>query len=284
VFKTYYSLTKPGIIYGNALTAAAGFLLASKWHIDWLLFIALLVGTSLGIGSACVYNNYIDRDIDKKMARTRKRALVSGAVTNRNALLFATVLGAVGFVILIVFTNWLVVLAGAIGFVDYVFLYGISKRKSVYGTLVGSISGAMPVVAGYVAVTDRFNLGALLLFLLLVLWQMPHFYAIAMYRLKDYAAADIPVLPRMSGMRRTKLQIIMYIMAFIIAIGLLTIFGYTGIVFLVVMVGASLVWLWQGFQGISTGDDIVWARKMFKYSLIIILLLSVMLSVGSILA
>ncbi len=283
MFKTYYQLTKPGIIYGNILTATAGFLFACRWHIDFTLFFGLIVGTSLVIGSACVFNNYIDRGIDKKMARTRKRALVSGTVSGRNALIYATVLGIIGFMSLILLTNWLTVLVGIVAFVDYVVLYGLFKRRSVYGTIVGSVSGAAPVVAGYVAVTDHFGVAGLLLFLILVFWQMPHFYAIAMYRLKDYTAANIPVLPRVSGMMLTKIQIMAYIVAFTVASSLLSVFGYTGLVFRVVMLITGIVWFVQGYAGHKTTDDEAWARRMFHISLIVILVLSVMLSVGALL-
>lgn len=283
MFRAYYQLTKPGIIYGNLLTAAAGFLLAAKWYIDFKLFLATLVGTALVIASACVYNNYIDRNVDKKMARTAKRALVSGAIPPRAALLYATVLGLIGFLLLGLYTNALVVIVGLVAFVDYVVLYGITKRRSVHGTLVGSIAGAAPITAGYVAVTDHFNGGALILFLILALWQMPHFYAIAMYRYDDYKAADIPVLPVIYGARAAKRYMFGYILAFIVAVSALTVFGYAGYSYLVVMVLIGLVWLWLALQAFRTKDDKQWARRLFFFSLIVILALSVMLSVGSIL-
>jgi heme o synthase len=283
LFKTYYALTKPGIIYGNALTAAGGFLLASKWHVDFLLFVSLLVGTSLVIASGCVFNNYIDRGIDQKMARTKRRAIVRGIVSGRHAITYAVALGAVGFTILALYVNALVVLIGLIGLVDYVILYGYSKRHSVYGTIVGSISGATPVVAGYCAVTDRFDLGALILLLILVLWQMPHFYAIAMYRLDDYTAASLPVLPVKKGMYITKLNILLYIVAFTMAVAALTFYAYAGVTYLVVMLLLGFTWLWMGVRGFKAPDDKRWARKMFFFSLIVILVLSVMLAVGSVL-
>jgi len=108
VLKAYYQLTKPGIIYGNILTATAGFLFATKLrHIHIGLLLATLIGTALVIAAACVFNNYIDRGIDKKMARTKKRALVQGAIPARNALVYATVLVLAGFGVLIAKTNWL---------------------------------------------------------------------------------------------------------------------------------------------------------------------------------
>src|SRR3954469_14907395 len=107
------------------MTAVAGFLLGARGHVHFWLLLATVLGTSLVIASGCVFNNYIDRGIDKKMARTKKRALASGAISGRSALLYATVLGLLGFAVLMLYVNKLVVLIGVIGFVDYVVLYGI---------------------------------------------------------------------------------------------------------------------------------------------------------------
>lgn len=281
--KTYYQLTKPGIIYGNIMNTAAGFLLAARWHFSpWLLF-ATLVGTALVIASACTFNNYIDRGIDTKMARTRQRALVSGQISGQNALIFATCVGLLGFVVLGLYTNALTVYLGLLALFTYVVLYGFSKRRSVHGTLVGSVAGALPPVAGYTAVTGGLDSGAVILFLILVCWQMPHFYAIAMYRLNDYKAAGLPVLPVKSGNRATKLQIIVYISLFIAACVWLTVAGRTGYVFASVMAIMGLYWLSTGLAGFSTKDDNKWARQMFGVSLRVIMVLAILLSVGSIL-
>ena len=276
-------LTKPGIIFGNVLSATAGFLLASKFRIDIKLFAATIVGMALVIAAACVYNNYIDRDIDQKMARTKKRALASGRVPAGSALAYATMLFVLGFAILGGASNALVVGIGLVAFVDYVALYGLAKRHSVHGTVVGSISGAAPVVAGYAAVTDRLDLGALLLFAIWTLWQMPHFYAIAMYRFDDYKAAGLPVLPVKKGMRAAKIQIVWYVAAFIVANAFLTICGYTGLSYLAVLSLLGLYWLWRGLQGFHTKNDRTWARSMFLLSLMVMLGLCLMLSIGALL-
>jgi heme o synthase len=276
--KTYYRLAKPGIIYGNAITVAAGFFLASRGQVNFWLFMATLVGVSSVIAAACVCNNYLDRGIDAKMERTKKRALVDGLVTNRNALIYAAVLGAIGFGILAVYTNALTVYIGIVGIVFYVALYGLAKRRTIYGTEVGSVSGSMPVVAGYVAVTGKFDTTALLLFLVLTFWQMPHFYAIAMYRAKDYAAAGLPVLPVKKGMRQTKVRMLVYTVAFGLAAGALTVFGYAGFTYLAIMVLVTAAWLWRGFKGFRTMDDNKWARKMFGFSLVVLLAFSLGIS------
>lgn len=279
MFKTYYRLTKPGIIYGNAMTATAGFFLASKGHISLLLLISMLLGTSFVIASACVFNNYIDRGIDKKMDRTKNRALVTGKVPVKNALIFATFLGVLGVSILFLFINLMTLIVGVIGFFVYIVLYGYSKRHSIHGTVIGSISGAMPPVAGYTAVTNRVDIGAILLFLILVFWQMPHFYAIAIYRLKDYAAAGIPVMPVKKGILNTKIQILIYILGFVIVGTLFTFFGYTGTGFLVIITLMGIVWLWLTIQGFFTKNSNLWARKMFFFSLIVTLIFSILISI-----
>lgn len=279
--KSYYQLTKPGIIYGNILTASAGFLLASKGHVRLLLMLATLIGTALVIASGCVYNNFIDRHIDKEMKRTKKRALVTGSISGSQAITFATLLGFIGFLILGLYTNLVTFMIGVIGLIFYVAIYGFWKRKSYLGTMVGSISGATPIVAGYCAVSGRVDLGAVLLFIILACWQLPHFYAIAIYRADEYKAAGIPVLPVVKSVKTTKIHILVSTAAFVTACILLTVFGYTGYSYLIVMSLLGTVWLYKSIQGFTAANDNVWARKMFFFSLYIILGLSVMLAIDS---
>jgi heme o synthase len=281
--KAYYWLTKPGIIRGNAITALAGFFLASNRHVDIWVGIAMLIGLSLIVASACVFNNFIDRNIDKKMARTQKRAIVSGTISGRSALIYATILGIVGSVILGNFTNLLALCLALFGLFAYVVLYSVGKRLSTLGTVVGSISGAVPPVVGYAAVTGRLDAAAVILFFILVFWQMPHFFAIAMYRRADYAAAGLPVLPVKKGMQITKLEIILYIFAFGIACLALYAYGYTGLTYLIVSLGLTAKWLQLGLKGFGAADDSAWARRMFRFSLLVIALLCLVISLNSLL-
>jgi heme o synthase len=280
---TYYRLTKPERTLANVMTASAGFLLAAKWHINFTLLAATLVGTSFLVASACVLNNYIDRDLDTKMARTKKRALARRTVSGRSALIYATVLGASGLVLLARSVNWLVVVLGLVAYVDYIVLYGISKRHSVHGTMVGTISGAMPITAGYCAVTGRIDAGAVILFLTMTFWQMPHFFAIAIYRMKDYAAGGIPVLPIKKGIHRAKVQIMLYAAAFTVTAISLSLFGYTGYIYAGAMALIGGVWLWRGFHGFKADNDVAWARKMFFFSLKALVVLSLLVAVGGLL-
>ncbi len=283
LFGAYYALTKPGIVYGNVLTATAGFLLASKFHIDIWIFVSLLVGMSLVIAASCVCNNYLDRDIDKKMLRTKNRALANGAIRARSALVFAAVLFVVGVAILSWGTNALVVWIGVVGVLDYIVLYGYAKRHSSLGTLVGSISGAMPIVAGYVAASGHIDAATIILFAMLTFWQMPHFYAIALHRSKDYRAARLPVLPIVRGSNRTKLSILVYIVLFIGSSSLLTIFDYTGWLYLVAVSAVGVAWLVRGVRNFYVQSDEAWGRGMFFFSLKVIMVLSVSVSLGAIL-
>lgn len=281
--KDYYWLAKPGIVYGNAIAAIAGFFLAAGVNVNFTIFLGMLVGVCLVMASGCVVNNVIDRDMDKKMKRTNWRATVTGAISTRNALVYATVLGLAGALILLLFTNVLALVIAVVGFVFYVFLYSFAKRETTHAALIGSVSGAVPPVVGYVAVTHSIDIAALLLFAIMVLWQMPHFYAIAIYRMKDYKAAGVPVLPIKIGLRNTKLQIVAYIAAYMAVSLLLTYFGYTGVVYAVVMTVLGVVWLWKAWQGFEAKDDVVWAKKLFLFSLVVLLTWCVLIALAVVL-
>ena len=279
MIKTYYLLTKPGIIMGNAITTAAAFVLASKGSIDYPLFLETVAGLFFVIASACVFNNYIDREADRKMARTKQRALAKGTVSIQNALVFAALLGGIGIWILAAFTNFLAVSVAATGFFIYVVLYSFWKYHTHLATLVGSIAGAIPPVVGYCAASQRFDAGAAILFMILVLWQMPHFFSIAVFRLDEYAAASIPVLPSIKGMRATKIQMVLYIVAFILAAVQLLVFGYVGYAYLTAALLLGFSWLWLSLKGFRAENDRFWARKMFRLSLVVITVLCFVASI-----
>jgi heme o synthase len=272
MIKQYLQVTKPGIIFGNLISVVGGFLLASKGVIDCPLFLATLIGVSLVVASGC--------DIDGIMERTKNRVLVKGLIDPKVSLIYASVLGIAGMLLLYVVANPLAMWLAVIGFVIYVGVYSLYiKRKSVYGTLIGSLSGAAPPVIGYCAVTGQLDMGALILLLIFSLWQMPHSYAIAIFRFKDYQAANIPVLPVIKGISVTKNHIILYILAFMVATLMLTLSGYAGYKYLVVAAAVSVWWLGMALRGYKATNDSVWARKLFVFSIIAITSLSVMMSV-----
>ncbi len=280
----YYQLTKPGVLYGNVLTAAAGFLLAAAGHIDWLLFFATILGITLVIAAACVINNLLDQDIDKLMERTKSRPSVTGLISDGNMAFYGIVLFVLGIFVLYLWTNWLVITIGVAGFVTYVWLYGaLSKRRSIHGTLVGSISGALPIAGGYTAVSGQVDPGLIIVFLILFFWQFPEFYSIAIYRRKEYAAADVPVMPVVVGVRSTITQIYVYTVLYVLSTLALVVYGYVGGVYLVVMLVAGAYWIRIANEGLTTAYPELWARRMFKVSMWTILLLCVMLAIGPLL-
>lgn len=285
--KEYYQLAKPGIIYGNVFTTIAAFFFASRWHFVGMpsleLFFATVIGIALVIGSAGVFNNYLDRNIDRKMARTKDRALVTGAISVRNALIYGVVLGFAGITLLLLQVNEITAGMALFGWIFYVAVYGLAKRMSHWGAIVGSVPGAVPIVVGYTAITNHLDATALVLFLILAIWQIPHFYAIAMYRLEEYKAAGIPVLPARKGMHTTKVHIVAYILAYVAATIMLWMLGVVGYLYLVSVIGFGLAWLWRGVKGLAIkGDDAVdarWGRSMFLFSLIVLVSFSLTIAV-----
>ncbi len=276
-------MTKPRVLFGNVITGVAGFLLAAGHFrtFDISLFISTTVGMTSVIASACAINNVFDRDIDIKMKRTKKRAVACGNMAVKPASIFASTLFVLGFAILTFMSTWLVVAIGAAGTIIYVWLYGaISKRRTVHGTLVGSISGAMPILAGYCAVSGQIDVAAAVIFLSLFFWQFATFYSIAIYRKKEYEAANIPLMSVEKGVRSTKFQIFFYTVLFVISTLLLTIFGYTGWIYFTIMALAGAYLIKLATEGLRAMDSNSWARRMFHASIKMLFLFSVMLAAG----
>ena len=278
--KNYLLVVKPGIVFGNLISAAGGFFLASKGQLDGVVLPATLIGISLVVASGCVFNNCVDRKIDRKMIRTRNRALAQGLISLKIAVSYATVLGLAGLALLWAATNLLSVVIVLAGLVIYVGVYSLYlKRHSVYAALIGSLAGATPPLAGYCAVTGRFDLGAVILLSIFSLWQMPHCYAIAVFRFDDYTAAGIPVLPVKQGTAAARKHIVGYILAFMAATLMLTFGGYTGYSTSAVATVLGLSWLYMAWSGYKAADVRLWAKKLFIFSILTIFILSVMMSI-----
>ncbi|SSR40230.1 cyoE [Acinetobacter baumannii] len=279
MLKKYLFLTKPGILFGNFVTTLGGFFLAAQGSIDILLLLLTLIGTTLVVASGCVVNNVIDQDIDTKMQRTQNRALVKKTISPTVALIYAFVLGVIGFSILWFGVNGYAFLFAVIGFVVYVGFYSLwTKRTSIHQTVIGSISGASPPVIGYTAATHQFDVAALLLFLAYGLWQMPHSWAIAIYRFDDYKNAGIPILPVARSIYRTKIECVIYILLFAAVLNGLYCFGYTNVFFLITFNALTAYWFYLSIIGFKAENDQLWAKRFFLYSVILITLLSLSFS------
>lgn len=272
-FGLYYKLTKPGIVRGNAIHVIAGSLLAAIWMPDWLPIIGVLIGTSLVIASACVVNNYLERDLDAKMKRTKERASVTGEISLTRGLIFAAALLIAGFITLYLLTNWIVICIGIVAYLTYVFAYTLSKPHTVHSTLIGAIPGALPAMAGYVAVDGSLSIGAWCVFLLVGVWQLPHFYAISIFRRNDYKAAGMPVLGVVKPFETVKKYILFYQVLYLLVITVMITFDVVvpaaGILLLI---GAAY---WLYVYAYTKGDEIKWSKSIFGASLVLTLLLPI---------
>lgn len=269
-WRDYLQLTKPGITISNLMTTFIGVWLAAKGAPDIMLLLCTLLGSALFIMSGATLNNWYDRELDLKMKRTRNRAVATGKISPRAALLFGIALLLLGLVVLAVFANPLAAVWGLIGHIFYVLIYTPLKRVTTLNTVIGGISGAAPPVIGWVAVTNSMDMGAWLLFLVLFLWQPPHFLALAMLKTEDYRAAGLPMLPVVRGFHETKRQMLLWGAALVPSSLLLYLHSNVGLFYLIVVGILGLVYvvlLMQGFTK-KQQDDLVWAKKLFGYSLI----------------
>lgn len=281
---SYLNLAKPGIVLGNALSMVGGYFLGWRGIFEPLEFLGALGGISLVVASAGAVNNVIDRDIDKLMARTRTRPTANGDLGLVEALLVAGALGLAGFAILAWTTNLHALLAAAIGFAVYVGPYTLwLKRRSVHGTLVGSVSGAMPPLVGYAASSGVFDPTALLLVLTFGFWQMPHSWAIGIFRADDYRVAGIPLLPVLRGVPAAKRAMFAYTLAFSVSACALAWIGPAGWIFKAVAVSCAAGWLFVVAGGFRARDDVRWAWTTFYASLVVVMGLSLSLTIDGLL-
>lgn len=269
VIKDFLALIKIGIVNSNAITTFTGIWLALHFtgqsflnNLDVVFF--ALVGSSLIIAGSCSINNYIDRDIDPLMERTKGRPTVTGKILPVKVLALGGFLIALGTLFLS-FTSLTATVIGLFGIFSYVVLYTMwSKRRYVSNTIVGSLSGAVPPLIGWAAVDGHLSVIAWSLFLIMFIWQPPHFYALAMRRAEEYRAAGIPMLPVVKGFKVTKVHILVWVAALLPLPFLLT---SLGIPFLILATVLNIGWLVLGIYGYKIKDDIKWAKLMFVYSL-----------------
>jgi protoheme IX farnesyltransferase len=241
---------------------------ASAASILWNPVLAVLVGTSLVIASACVANNYLDRKMDSRMDRTKTRASVTGSIPLIVGLIFMALLLAAGFFILAAYTNIWVVSIGIVAYIFYVFIYGWAKRNTVHSTLVGAIPGALPAMAGYVAVDGSISLASVLIFLVIFAWQMPHFYAISIFRKKEYASAEVPVLGVVKPFNVVRSHILAYMCVYLLTIVLLISFQVIGPPSGLLLLAGAAYWF-SVFRRTRAADETKWAKSIFGASLVL---------------
>ncbi len=262
---------KTGIIKSNLIPMFAGLTLSIYTYQYGLLeklpeIILAFIGSSLVMGAAGAFNNLYDRDIDSIMERTKSRPTVTGEIKPKQVLWLGIFMSVFG-IIALAFTTPLAAFLGFLGLFFYVVPYTMwTKRKTVYNTEVGSISGAMPPLIGWAAIHPDITHPAILgLFVITVIWQMPHFYAIAIRKHDEYKAANVPMLPVVKGVRRTYIQTNIYL---VILIGISFLLGSLSIGLMLVALLLGVIWLILSVYGYKRMDPEKWAKSLFIFSLV----------------
>jgi len=209
--RAYFALTKPRVIELLLVVTVPSMILAQQGLPSLWLILATLVGGAMSAGSAGSFNCYIDRDIDRKMNRTKNRPLVTGELSDREAYVFSWLLGAASIVWLWFTTNWLAALLSLAAILFYVLIYSIVlKRRTEQNIIWGGIAGCFPVLIGWAAVTGDISWPPLVLFLIIFLWTPPHYWPLSMKYAEDYATAGVPMLAVVRGRTTVGLQIVLY--------------------------------------------------------------------------
>lgn len=262
---------KTGIIKSNLIPMFAGLTLALYTYDFGLLeklpeILLAFIGSSLVMGAAGAFNNLYDRDIDSIMKRTQSRPTVTGEIKPKQVLWLASFMTVFG-VLALALTTPLAGLLGFLGLFFYVVPYTMwTKRRTIYNTEVGSISGAMPPLIGWAAIHPDVTHPAILgLFIITIIWQMPHFYAIAIRKHDEYKAANVPMLPVVKGVKRTYIQTNVYL---VILIGISFLLGSlsTGLMLVALLLG--IAWLALSVYGYKRMDPEKWAKSLFIFSLV----------------
>ena len=247
--RAYVALTKPRVVELLLVTTAPVMFLAERGLPDLWLVLATLLGGAFSAGSASAFNCYIDRDIDRLMKRTQNRPLVTGDLSDREALVFAWILGATSIVWLGVFTNWLAASLSLAAILVYVFVYTIwLKRRTEQNIIWGGIAGCFPVVIGWAAVTGSLTWAPIILFAVIFLWTPPHYWPLSMKYRDDYQQASVPMLAVVRGRTVVGLQVILYAWATVACSLLLIPVAPMGIFYTVVAVGSGAWFIYESHR------------------------------------
>ena len=269
----YYELTKPKVVAMLLITALAGMHLATDQSIPLMTLIWATLGLGLGMGGAAAINHLADQHADAKMQRTHKRPLVVGSIPPKNAIIFAISLCLGSVIILEVFINRLTAMLTISGMVGYALIYTLYlKRATPQNIVIGGLSGAIPPLLGWTAITNEIHPYALLLVLLIFVWTPPHFWALAIHRRDDYAKAGVPMLPVTHGIEFTKTQILLYTIILFLASLLPYLSGMSGWIYLTAAIASGLGFLYYAVKLKYFPTDGL-AMKTFGYSILYLLIL-----------
>ncbi|MGM0429601.1 MAG: heme o synthase [Pseudomonadota bacterium] len=278
-WRDYLELTKPRVVALLLLTAVVGMCLATEELVSMNVLVPALTGIGLMSAAAAAINHLVDRHIDAKMARTLRRPLPQGNLSPTKVTVFAASIGAIGFVTLYAWVNPLTAWLTFASMVGYAVVYTMFlKRATPQNIVIGGLAGAAPPLLGWTAVTNEINAPAVLLVMIIFTWTPPHFWALAVHRAKDYARAEIPMLPVTHGIDFTKTCIFLYTVLLTVVCLMPFLIGMTGMIYLVgvsVLNAIFLAYAWK----LKYAPSKKTAFNMFAFSIWHLMLLFVILLV-----
>lgn len=265
--RDYIELCKPRVVMLMILTSIVGMCLAPSASFPVVPMIFGNLGIALVAGAAAALNHLADQHIDKLMRRTQNRPIVRGKISPKNGLIFAGSICVAGLVVLVSFTNVLTAVLTFLSLIGYAGLYTLYlKHATPQNIVIGGIAGAAPPLLGWTAVTGTVSAEALLLVLIVYVWTPPHFWALAIYRLEDYAKANIPMLPHTHGVAYTKLNIVLYTILLVCVSSLPYVIHSSGLIYIVGVSIANLVFLFHALK-LNFSNDRQQAIRTFRYSI-----------------
>lgn len=266
-WRELYALCKPKVVYLIVFTAIVGMLLASPGLVPLDIFFFGTLGIGLGAASGAAVNHWVDQRIDAIMERTQNRPLPQGQLSSGMALTFAISLGVVSMIILGMFVNLLTAILTLVSLMGYAVIYTMFlKRSTPHNIVLGGAAGAAPPLLGWTAVTGEVHTEALLLFLVIFIWTPPHFWALAIRRRKEYAAAGVPMLPVTHGVQFTKLNILLYTLMLLAVTMLPFLVQMSGLLYLSGALALGIGFVWHAWRLYNSEGD-AHSMKTFGYSI-----------------
>ena len=281
---SFYQLMKPRVMSLVIFTCVVGLIIAPV-QVDFITATLSLAAVALGAGAAGSLNMWYESDLDALMQRTCLRPIPTGKVKKENALIFGIITSIVSVLALYFFSNFLSALMLTITILFYVVVYTIwLKQRTPQNIVIGGAAGAFPPIIGWTIATNSISLEPLLLFLIIFFWTPSHFWALSLYKTDDYSNAKIPMLPVVSGIKITKINIFIYsIILFLISLSPYF-FGFNGLIYLFVssILGIYYVYLCYKLL-VTTNEDKVIAKKIFVYSILYLFLIFIIILIDNIL-
>ena len=266
--RQFYALTKPRVTMLAVFCAVIGMFLATPGMVPWRVLFAGTAGIGLLAGAAFAINCLIEQEIDAKMARTRARPLPRGELTSLQTIVFAGVIGGIGMFLLYGYVNALTMWLTFGTFVGYAIIYTVVlKPATPQNIVIGGLSGAMPPLLGWTAVTGEVAPEALLLVLIIYAWTPPHFWALALYRTEDFARAGLPMLPVTHGQKFTRLHVLLYTLILIASTLLPFVYGMSGWIYLATVLALDGIFLYYAVRIYTAYSDRL-AQQTFRYSVV----------------